>query len=391
MRGSWSTAAPREASPGVGSARLRQTVAVTNAGWYPDPSGQPQTYRYWNGQSWSEQTTNNPASPPPGAPPGYPAYGQPAPPAAPAAPPGQAVPPSYGVLTPPPGGQGYGGYGPQGYGAAPAGYPGSAAPPPGGGTGKTVALVTLAVVLVLAIGVGAFFVVRSLGEDDTSAGGDDSSESADPDATEDPTDDPSDSPTDEETDSGTVQPTNEQCEGGKPHPGRLPASSATLTGGGLTIPSLVDEGYLPDADSATPFTWADDYQLSYKVIPDAGNSWVANYGVGGMAKRNGIETTEQAAEIVLACMTASPLYEGFTDTTDLEVGPVTVDGHEAYSILTEVRVDNPDVTVEGDVAHVVVVDTGDPDSFGLYISVVPIGDQASIDQQAEVFEQIQVD
>ena len=26
---------------------------MTNAGWYPDPAGAPDTYRYWDGQAWT--------------------------------------------------------------------------------------------------------------------------------------------------------------------------------------------------------------------------------------------------------------------------------------------------------------------------------------------------
>lgn len=36
-------------------------------GWYPDPGGQPDRYRYWDGESWSEQTSADPADPPPGS------------------------------------------------------------------------------------------------------------------------------------------------------------------------------------------------------------------------------------------------------------------------------------------------------------------------------------
>lgn len=35
-------------------------------GWYPDPGGQPYLYRFWNGTTWSAETTANPSSPPPG-------------------------------------------------------------------------------------------------------------------------------------------------------------------------------------------------------------------------------------------------------------------------------------------------------------------------------------
>lgn len=34
-------------------------------GWYPDPAGVPGRFRHWDGNSWSAQTTNDPATPPP--------------------------------------------------------------------------------------------------------------------------------------------------------------------------------------------------------------------------------------------------------------------------------------------------------------------------------------
>ncbi|MFZ1410734.1 MAG: DUF2510 domain-containing protein [Micropruina sp.] len=33
---------------------------MSNAGWYPDPGGQPGMYRYWTGSSWSTAVTPNP-------------------------------------------------------------------------------------------------------------------------------------------------------------------------------------------------------------------------------------------------------------------------------------------------------------------------------------------
>ena len=42
---------------------------MANAGWYPDPAGAPNLYRYWNGVSWSAETTTDPKhAPTPGAP-----------------------------------------------------------------------------------------------------------------------------------------------------------------------------------------------------------------------------------------------------------------------------------------------------------------------------------
>ena len=33
-------------------------------GWYPDPAG-GQRYRYWDGNAWSDHTTQDPREPPP--------------------------------------------------------------------------------------------------------------------------------------------------------------------------------------------------------------------------------------------------------------------------------------------------------------------------------------
>ena len=41
--------------------------AVSNAGWYPDPSGQPGQFRYWDGSGWSAEAAAHPSGPPPGA------------------------------------------------------------------------------------------------------------------------------------------------------------------------------------------------------------------------------------------------------------------------------------------------------------------------------------
>jgi len=47
---------------------------ASQAGWYPDPGGQPGMYRFWTGTAWTEALTPYPQStPPPQLPPNYPA------------------------------------------------------------------------------------------------------------------------------------------------------------------------------------------------------------------------------------------------------------------------------------------------------------------------------
>jgi len=388
---------------------------VTQAGWYPDPAGQPQTYRYWNGSAWSQETTSDPYGPPP-APPAAPAPPPPPPPSQPppqpspsqepptvvtgGAPPpppsyGQVPQPGYGAVTPPPSG-GYGQQPPFGGGFPPA-------PPTGGsgGSGRTILLVVGAVLVLVLLSAGGFFGFRALAgdDDDSDTDASDSSSASDtgssvPTETTSPTES---SPTDttspsETTTSGGTTTTDQQCRGGVPTPSVTPPSDAErISGGQLSIP--VPRGYVADTDYSPAFTWADDFTPLEKVIEQGDNQgWVSVYGVGALRKANGFDDPAQAAEVVMTCMAASPeLYSGFSGREDVSSGAITVDGTDAYQVTANLMVDDPAFTVEGDVAQVIVVDMGDPDIFGLYITVVPIGDQKLIAQQEAMVDRILVD
>ena len=40
-------------------------MAEKLTGWYPDPGGAADRYRYWDGTTWSATTTDDPRDPPP--------------------------------------------------------------------------------------------------------------------------------------------------------------------------------------------------------------------------------------------------------------------------------------------------------------------------------------
>lgn len=334
---------------------------MTNAGWYPDPAGAPDTFRYWDGQAWSQMTTTQPSggvrpapetqapSPPPAAPT---AYG--------AVPPGPPVPPVPPAPSP--------------YGQQPA-QPWSPTAPggAGGGGSKTVVIVIAAVVALVLLGVAGFFGIRAVtGDDDTDErkAADDSSQEAS-----------SDQP------SSTVKPTGIQCTGGSPAPAQEPdPAAAQLSGGGLSIPRT------PAYDLATgdqvSFGFADAFVLQYTNVEE---KWISLTGVGALPKANGFDDVATAAEVVMQCLTGSEnVYSGFTGRTDTTNEAITLDGKPAYRITAEVRVDTPEVTVEGDLTDVIVVDTGDPAAYGVYIGMAALGHQDLISANEAVIDQIKV-
>lgn len=339
---------------------------MTNAGWYPDPAGAPDTYRYWDGQAWSQMTTS---TPPGGSAPQQPQQPPQAPQPPPPGPPSYQPQQPYGAVPPvaPPPAGGYG---------QPQWSPGPQ--PGGGGKGKTVGIVVAAVLVLLLIGVGGFFGVRALsGDDDGDAdkkADDDTSETTEP--TE-PTDDGS----------STVAPTGVQCTGGQPTPAKDPgANPPSIAGGGLTIP--VAKGYQVDARLSKSHAFAEQILVQYKLVE---KSWISEFAVGGLLKSNGFEDLADTAEIIMQCLTSSDqIYDGFTSRKDLKNEEITVDGKPAHRITAEIRVDNPDVQAEGDVTTVAVVDTGNPDQLGLFIGVGTIGDPVTIDLSETMLQAVQV-
>ncbi|TNM38640.1 DUF2510 domain-containing protein [Nocardioides albidus] len=358
---------------------------MTNAGWYPDPAGAPDTFRYWDGQAWSQMTTTqpsggarpaeSPASPPPAAPTQYGAVPTPPPP--------PAAPGPYAPQPPPPGQGGYAGYGGSGgYGGY--GQPQQWSPTPGaggsGGGNKTIVIVIAAVVALVLLGVGGFFGVRALV-------GDDGDRQADDDSSQGQRSDESGEPGPSEESSSTVEPTGIQCTGGSPAPSEDPAPAAPqLTGGGLSIPRQAS--YELATGDQVAFAFADAFVLQYTNVEE---KWISLTGVGGLPRANGFDDVATAAEIVMQCLTGSDsVYRGFTGRTDKTNEAITVDGKPAHRITAEVRVTDPEITVEGDLTDVVVVDTGDPAAYGLYIGMAALGHDDLISANEAVIGEIKV-
>ena len=119
--------------------------------------------------------------------------------------------------------------------------------------------------------------------------------------------------------------------------------------------------------------------------------WNSTYVVGALPTFDGFESPKQSAELVMDCTVSSGLYEGFTGRTDVSSTSIVVDKRKAWAILSEVRVDDPRVSVAGDTVVVIVVDTGSPESLAMFWACVPLGDNAALQQLEAVAGRLRVE
>lgn len=350
---------------------------MTAPGWYPDPAGTPGAYRYWDGRTWSEQTSTDP----------YGAYagGPPPAPAGPAAPPSPSTEPApYGAMpqwTPMPR---------PAPGSAPAG------PPPDQRTGRTIAIALAAVLVLVLLAALAFVGVKVLGGDDDTV--------AHPPGTDDTTEVPSFPEPSVPTVPGVPQPTLPTLPTPTPHPPLgsitpsptqcsgsagsigIPGLGRTISAGGLTAPSLSRQGYSVDLLNATGFEFATGVVMVSKYVT---SSWLSPLMLGTLPRTNGFRSPEQAARTAMECFADDPtMYSGGYRLTEVSAGATTVDGHRAFSLVEDVRVHNASVGVPGDRVQIIVVDTGNRRGFGIYLMAVPIGDKPLLALQKATAQQL---
>ncbi len=103
--------------------------------------------------------------------------------------------------------------------------------------------------------------------------------------------------------------------------------------------------------------------------------WFSVASVSALSVADGFEAPQQSAEAVMSCFASSSYYVGYTGRHDLLNQRVTIDGHRGWHLRSEIYVNIAQLPqVQGDVVDVIVVDTGSPESLGLFMSSYTIGD-----------------
>ena len=285
---------------------------MTTPGWYPDPLGPGEAYRWWDGSQWTEHVRpaepaaqpadQAPAAPPTGA---VPAWSQP---------PGGPVPPP-----PPPG------------------------PPPAPGSGRRLPLIIGgAAVVVLLIAAGIFLATR---------GGDDEAASSDRTTTTDETDTTeSDETTTTEDDSGTTEPAEPDPAGDRISIGVV--SYQALGGEWQPLGATVAE--VPGANGQVHVTQAD--------TPTPGGTFVASVVIGFLDPQVAYTGPQDLETATLALaqnlVTSSGAYPDGTTGGVTAAEPADVDGHQAFVVRVELQYAVEGLNATGETVQIAVIDTG---------------------------------
>lgn len=293
-------------------------------GWYPDPAGQPGRFRYWDGHAWSQQTTGDPRSTP-----------------APGTGPASAGAPR----------------GPSSRGPSSRGT--------GGRRGRGPLVAAIAVLLLAALLL--WWLLARGGSNPASA------------------------PEDRDTSTPIVSAWNEtskpsaspSASSPRPSGGALTscpdtggnavfASHGVIQGGGLTASAV--PGWRVSTDFS--MVWAHNTESYSSTVRSSGvASWFSVVSLSSLDRSDGFTSPQQAARGVMDCFASSSYYASFTGRDNETDTDVTINAHHGFHVQAQVHVDDPHFPgIAGDVVDVIVVDTGDPATFALFVSSYTIGD-----------------
>ena len=288
------------------------------AGWYPDPAGVPEGYRYWDGSRWSSVTTDDPRGPAPGERPAS-----------------SSTPTEPARSTPPSG------------------------PSRRHRLGLIIGVLAVAVIMVVAaMFIGNF---RSLvaNPQPTSTASSSGGSPADPTTTSTPK---------SQTPSATPTPLV-RCPKGDPNLRASHPTDGRVHGGNL---SFEEQPTFETAAVEPRFSFA--YDVLQQTLPVNQNTpWIAQLAVGQLRGKDGfVNDPRNTVESLVRCIIAGNMYSPYLPTrTDIRSEGLSIDRHSGWLIESEITVDRPDLAVTGD--HTVFIVVRDGKDWGFFFGAVPLG------------------
>lgn len=154
-----------------------------------------------------------------------------------------------------------------------------------------------------------------------------------------------------------------------------PPANGWITGGGLAYQAIpnwdIQPMWLP---------WMHDLTAQTDVVyTSAAVSWFSMASLGALDLGDGFTEPKASTFQVMSCFATSEYYSGYSGRQDKLSEEFNVGGHKGWHLRTEIYVNMPSLPqVDGDIVDVIVVDLGEPESLGVFLSSATIGDSARI-------------
>lgn len=163
-------------------------------------------------------------------------------------------------------------------------------------------------------------------------------------------------------------------------------------GGKISYPMLQAPWGPVSGDDRVPFARdvAEQTVMVQENYDGEGASWVASVLVSELVAGDGFFSPEQGADIVMRCVVGRFYSNAVVDREDLVSKAIKVDGHDAWVIESQLSFDIPKLETKGELAIVVVVDTG-VESASLYYASIPDTVPDLVDDARSVLANLKVD
>ena len=171
----------------------------------------------------------------------------------------------------------------------------------------------------------------------------------------------------------------------------VPSTDGRVHGGKISFPMLPDPWSSPYSDNRVPFA-RDVAQQTITVEPDYAPqaSWVASILVAELYAGDGFFTPEQGSEIVLKCVVGRFYGDAAVERQDLVSKAMKVDGHDAWVVESQLSFDIPNLQTKGELAIVVIIDTG-LESASLFYASIPDTVPQYVDDARLALDSLKVD
>lgn len=163
-------------------------------------------------------------------------------------------------------------------------------------------------------------------------------------------------------------------------------------GGKLSYPMLGSPWGPVTGDNRVPFgrEVAEQVVMVEEDYNGLGSSWVASVLVGELVAGDGFFGPKEGAEIVMRCVVGRFYADAVVSRDDQVSKAITIDGHEAWLMESHLGFNIPGLRTTGELAIVVIVDTG-ADSASLYYASIPDTVPELVDDARAVIDQLTVE